>query len=77
MRSDRHARDSVSNESGPQYVPLRAGLQDRVEELKQVMLEDKSTKDMLKVLCLVFAGRQRRVMLLCTYADRVRFAPYR
>jgi len=28
---------------------LCAGLQERVEELKQVMLEDKSTKDMLKV----------------------------
>ena len=26
-----------------------AGLQERVEELKQVMLEDKSTKNMLKV----------------------------
>ena len=27
---------------------LSAGLQERVEELKQVMAEDKSTKDMLK-----------------------------
>ncbi len=28
---------------------LSAGLQERVEELKQVMQEDKSTKEMLKV----------------------------
>ena len=57
---------------------LCAGLQERVEELKQVMAEDKSTKDMLKVRVLGPCWTPVAAhAALCEEANHMRFSPHR